>query len=136
MLKRFLDRPFTEDETLLLTGSMHTLTEESSLCEQNAAQAERDADKLMAAVYMSDHKRDTFELTVTRLLKNYAVVTMDNSVEGVLPYRNMKGDYSPDSERTVLISSRTGKAVYLGDKLTLRPCYTEAAQGYIEFEMA
>ncbi len=136
MLKRYFDKPFSEEEALLLTGSMHTLTEEASLCEQNAAQAERDADRLMAAVYMNNHRNNTFEMIVTRLLKNYAVVTMDNSIEGVLPYRNMNDSYAPDSDKTVLIGRRTGKAIYLGDRLILRPSYVEAAQGYIEFEMA
>ena len=134
MLKRFSDRPFTEEEKLVNTGNMHTLTEEASLCEQNAAQAERDAEKLMAAVYLSRNTNRIFSAVLTRILKRYAVVTLENSFEGVLPYRNMYGDYSPDLDGTVLVDGHTGNAVYLGDRLLVRPSYTDISQAYVEFE--
>ncbi|MCR4620692.1 MAG: VacB/RNase II family 3'-5' exoribonuclease [Clostridiales bacterium] len=135
MLKRFFVRPFTEEEKLRFTGNMHTLTEEASQCEQNAAQAERDADAFMEALYLNDHKRDTFSATITRILKHNAVVKLDNCSEGVLPYRNMTGGYSPDIDGTVLVSKNTNRPLYLGDRVTVRTSYADPAMGYVEFEM-
>jgi ribonuclease R len=124
-----------EEEALKLTQSMHTLTEEASLNEEQAAQCEREADKMMCAAFLSRNRSKELTATVTRFVKKGAFVALENSCEGLIPFKNMDDVYSVDDQNVFMIGKRTRRVIRLGDMVLVKCTQADIATGQIEFRL-
>ncbi len=135
MLRLQMKTKIGEEEALKLTQSMHTLTEEASLNEEQAAQCEREADKMMCAAFLSRNRSKELTATVTRFVKKGAFVALENSCEGLIPFKNMDDVYSVDDQNVFMIGKRTRRVIRLGDMVLVKCTQADIATGQIEFRL-
>ena len=135
MLRLQANTRLTAEDDLRLTASMHTLTDEASENEEEAAQCEREADKLMCAAYMKRNKSKVFAAAVTRFIKKGACVTLENCCEGIIPFRNMDDVYGLDETHVFMMGRSTRRIVRLGDTVYVKCTDADISCGEVEFEL-
>ena len=133
MLRLQMNTSIGEEEALMLTRSMHTLTEEASLNEEQAAQCEREADRMMCAAYLSRNLGRELKATVTRFVKKGAYAALENACEGLILFKNMDDIYSVDDQNVFMIGKRTRRVIRLGDTVKVKCSLAEISTGTIEF---
>ncbi len=117
-------------------GSMAELAESCSVQEFAATSAEREADDLLKAVYMSRHIGETYNGVVSGVTAWGAYVTLPNTVEGLLHVATLNDYFEYDEKRGALVGAHTGKAIRLGDSLRVKVVRADAARREVDFEMA
>ena len=135
MLHMQLTQTIGEEKAIALTASMHMLTDEASQNEEQAAQCEREADKLMCAAYMNRHKQATYRGAITRFVKKGAFVSLDNGCDGFIAYRNMDDIYSMDESGTFICGKRTRRMIHLGQSVSVKCIEADIATSDIEFKL-
>lgn len=117
----------------------------SSTREREAMVIERDADDiarcflLERALYESGDRRATFTGEVVGLIGAGAFLVFGDGrqFEGMLPVRRLSGDwYELNEEGTVLVGTRNGGAIRLGDELEVRVGRIDAARGRVDLALA
>ena len=93
MLKLQLSGGMERKAHELWEGRMPELARQCSDTEQRATQAERDADDLMCAYYMSGHIGECFEGVVSGVTAWGAYVALENTVEGLVHVKDMDDYY-------------------------------------------
>jgi ribonuclease R len=118
-----------------------------SATERDAAALEREADDvcfafLVERVLSERGWEAEFEGEVGGVIEAGAFVSFDPDAggaacEGMLPVRRMRGDwYELNEERTALVGRESGRALRLGDPLTVRIRSIDAPRGRIDLELA
>lgn len=120
MLKLQLSGGMERKAHELWEGRMPELARQCSDTEQRAAQAERDADDLMCACYMSDHIGECFEGVVSGVTAWGAYVALENTVEGLVHVKDMDDYYQFNEQQYCLVGERTKKVIRLGDRVRVR----------------
>ena len=135
MLRLQMNETIGEERALSLTQSMHTLTDEASLNEEQAALCEREADKLMCAAYLAKNKQKSYCATVTRFVRKGAFVSLDNGCDGFVAFRDMDDMYSLDESGIFIAGKRTRRMIHLGDTVRVRCLEADIDTGTIEFHL-
>ena len=135
MLRMQMNETISEERALHLTQSMHTLTDEASLNEEQAVQCEREADKLMCAAFLSRNKQQSFKATVTRFVSKGAFVSLDNGCDGFIAYRDMDDLYAQDESGTFIMGKRTHRMIHLGGTVKVKCIEADIDTGSIEFKL-
>jgi ribonuclease R len=114
--------------------------------EREAAVAERDADDICAAFLLERELFDSgweaeFEAEVSGVIGAGAFVRFGGSLgdvyEGFVPARRLRGErFELNATQTALVGTKTGRAVRLGDPLTVRVERIEAPRGRVDLEPA
>ena len=114
---------------------VHALALQCSDRENAAAQAEREADRMLMAAYMARHIGRRFDARVSRIGKGAIFVALPNTIEGALPAYYMRERYVIDEQRRSAAFIHTGRVISLGD--TVRVCVENAipATGEVEFSL-
>ena len=120
MLKLQLSGGMERKAHELWEGRMPELARQCSDTEQRATQAERDADDLMCAYYMSGHIGECFEGVVSGVTAWGAYVALENTVEGLVHVKDMDDYYEFNEAQYCLIGERTRKVIRLGDRVRVR----------------
>ena len=116
-----------------LRGSAQAAAAQASERERNAMEAEREADRMMMARYMSGHIGETFDATVTGVVEWGFFATLDNTVEGLVHVRTLE-DYFTFNERSqCLIGERTGVRYRIGQKVRVRVESVDTQMDQINF---
>lgn len=114
-LKLYLDGKQSEDWDFVKAAA-----KQSSKCEQNAENTERDADDLMKTVYMSRFVGEEFSAAVSGVASFGLFAELENGVEGIIRAEDMKSDfYEYDEANFRLTGKRTGESYTLGDKISV-----------------
>jgi len=117
----------------------------SSTREREAMVIERDADDiarcflLERALYEGGDRGATFTGEVVGLIGAGAFLVFGEGrqFEGLLPVRRLSGDwYELNEEGTVLVGTRNGGAIRLGDELEVRVGRIDAARGRVDLGLA
>lgn len=96
------------------------LAESLSEAEHRAEQMERDVDKMKKAEYMANHIGERYEGVVSGVTSWGMYVTLESTVEGMIPLRLMKDDrYNYVDETHELVGERLNKHFTLGDKVDI-----------------
>ena len=74
----------------------------SSLCEQRATKAEREADDMKKAEYMESKIGEEYDGIVSSITKFGIFVELDNTVEGLVRYEKMEDDFYVFDENRIL----------------------------------
>ncbi len=117
-------------------GSMAELAESCSAQEFSATSAEREADDLLKAVYMSSHIGETYDGVVSGVTAWGAYVTLPNTVEGLLHVATLNDYFEFDEKRGALVGAHTGKTIRLGDSLRVKVARADAVRREVDFELA
>ena len=135
MLRMQMETSISEEKAYKLTQSMHTLTDEASENEEQAALCEREADKMMCAAYLHRNKNKIYAAVVTRFMKKGAFVALDNGCDGFIAYRDMDDMYSMDETGTFICGKRTHRMIHLGDRVSVKCIEADIDTGSIEFRL-
>lgn len=133
MLKRLLDG--RAENSAAMEARVAEIARDSSLREQESVRAERAADDVMKAAYMSHQIGRKFSGVVTGVTAWGVYVTLENSVEGLIHVSDLDDYYDYDGERQVLFS-QTGGTFRLGMKLRVRVTGAIIERGEVNFELA
>lgn len=111
------------------------VSEHSSDMERVAMQAERDSVDQKAAEYLSEHLGMTFKGVISGFNPAGFYVQLDNTVEGMVPFRSLDGYYEYLEERLCAVNQRSGTQLHLGDAVEVQVAQVDTIRRRIDFEM-
>ena len=114
------------------------LCQHSSDMEQIAANAERESIKYKMVEFMGQYVGQEFDAHISGI-QSYGLYCEidDNHCEGLLPIRDLAGDYYEfDEKRFCLVGRRTHKVYNLGDPIRIRVAATNLERRQIDFAPA
>ncbi|WP_455088882.1 ribonuclease R [Peptoanaerobacter stomatis] len=134
IIKEYLDGKIDERRAKYLDGVVAKASEQSSLMEQMADDAERQVDDLRKAQYMTKFVGDTFEGVISSVTNFGIFVRLDNTVEGLVRFVEMTDDrYEFDETNYAVIGKSTGKKYTLGDKIKVKVVRTSEEFREVDF---
>ena len=133
MLKFLLDGDLEQRETWV--KRMGELANDCSLREQAAVKAERDANDIMKAAYMSHQIGRKFYGVISGVTSWGLYVTLPNTVEGLVHIAELDDYYDYDAKRQTLIGVTTGYILKLGGQVRVRVDRVDVERGEINFEL-
>lgn len=90
----------------------------SSMCEQRATKAEREADDMKMAEYMEGKIGVEYDGIISSVTKFGVFIELPNTIEGLARYEKMEDDYYIfDENRKVAIGEQTSRTYKIGDKV-------------------
>lgn len=107
----------------------------SSDMERLAMQAERDSVDQKAAEYLSEHLGSVFTGLISGFNPAGFFVRLENSVEGMVPFRSLEGYYEYLEDRLCAVSHQTGRQLHLGDPVTVQVARADIQNRRIDFEL-
>ncbi|HEX7300180.1 MAG TPA: RNB domain-containing ribonuclease, partial [Solirubrobacteraceae bacterium] len=113
----------------------------TSARERDAMLIERDADDVARCFLLERDLYDggwdaVYEGEVTGLIGAGAFVTFGDGYQGMLPVRRLRGDWwELNEEGTVLVGTRTGGAIRLGDPVTVAVRSVDAPRGRVDLDL-
>ena len=111
--------------------------EHCSDMEQTAAQAERASIKYKQVEYMSDHLGETFQGTISGVTEFGLYVEIDeNKCEGMIPLRDLEGDYYDFDEKNYCLRGRRYHHQYnLGDSVKVEVSRADLYRKQLDFKL-
>lgn len=110
----------------------------SSQMEQNAMQAERDANKLMQAQFLSKHIGREYEGIISGIVSHgFFVELVDFPAEGMVRFKDITDDYYDYNEKKhYAIGRRKGKIYKAGNKIKVTVISSDTETRKIDFAIA
>jgi ribonuclease R len=123
--------PYSNDE-------LEALTDQASLAERRASEAERELVEWKKAKFMQDHVGDEFDGMVISVTRFGFFVELDRLfVEGLVALESLHGDrYLFQENQRKLIGERTRRAISIGDPVRVRLDRVDAVEGRLHFSLA
>lgn len=116
-------------------GRNQEFAEHASIQERNCADAEYACLDMKKAEYMLDHIGDSFKGLITSITRFGIFVQLENTIEGLILARNMKGDYYQFNEdRSEMVGQRNGLRYYVGQDVEVRVLGADKQKRTIDFE--
>lgn len=116
IIKETLNGKLSEARIEKLKGIVEAASLQSSEKERLAEQAERDADDMKKAEYMSKFVGESFDGVISSVTSFGFFVELDNTCEGLVRVANLTDDYYYFDELNLcLIGERTKKRIHIGD---------------------
>lgn len=112
---------------------MPALAAQCSALEYAATQAEREADDLMRAHYMSDHIGEEFDGIVSGVTAWGFYVALPNTVEGLVHVSTLRDHYTLNETQFCLVGEHKRKLIRLGDKMRVRVDRVDLSASQINF---
>jgi ribonuclease R len=110
------------------------VAKQTSATERRAEEAERETDKMKMAEYMSEHKDEVFEGTVSGVTGWGFYVQLPNTVEGLVHVNSLLDDYYDfDEENHQLTGRDFNRTFRLGDKVKVMVADTDIMNKTIDF---
>lgn len=109
--------------------------------ERDAMLIERDADDVARCFLLEKDMYEggwdtVYEGEVTGLIGAGAFVSFGDGFQGLLPVRRLRGDWWELNEQgTILIGTRTGGAIRLGDAVTIAVTSVDAPRGRVDLDL-
>ena len=111
--------------------------ESSSIAEQKAQEAEREAVSAKKAEFMSAHIGEKFSGVVSSVTSFGMFVELSNMVEGLVTMSELTDDYYEFDERKLsLVGVRKGRTFSLGDYVTVTVLRADKETGEIDFALS
>lgn len=114
---------------------MAELAEHCSQREFAATLAEREADDLLKAFYMSHHIGEEYEGIVSGVTSWGFYVTLPNTVEGLVHIASLDDYYQYDERRSMLVGSRSNRVIRLGDSVRIKVARADKVRREVDFEL-
>ena len=108
----------------------------SSEREKIATKTEREADKIKKAEYMEKHIGEEYEGVVSSITSFGMFVELENTVEGLVGFRDMGNEYYIyDEDRKILIGENTKRTYKIGDIVKIRVKDANKMLRQVDFEI-
>lgn len=104
----------------LTDNKLAYLANQASVTERNAASCEIETKKMKMAEYMQQHIGEQYQGLITYINKCGFYVELPNLIEGFVDINSLpEHDYVYDESKFALVSRRTGKKYFLGDRVNV-----------------
>lgn len=118
IMKEVLENKFTEKRWNHYDNILDAVALNISKTERLAIECERDIDELKKCEYMRPHLGESFTGTISGLTNFGIFVELPNTIEGMIPLRDLKDDYYAFDETRYQVIGKNGKRVFnFGQKL-------------------
>lgn len=112
-------------------------SEQSSLMERKAVEAEREVEKLKKAEYISYHIGEVFDGVISGVTGFGIYVQLENTIEGLVRIDELRDDYYDyHKEKYALVGRRTDRIYKLGDEISIVVDYVDIDRREINFLIA
>ena len=137
LLKKYLVEKDMSMQTIkYLENSLVELCEHSSQREVASINAERDVLDMKMAEYMESHIGEEYDGIISSVTNFGMFVELPNLIEGLVPIKNIKGDfYNYVPEQLALIGKSTKKTYRVGDKIRVKCTAASKITSMIDFEI-
>ena len=134
ILKESLEGAIPEKRLSSLSAFTEKASQLSSDAEVKAMEAEREVEDMKKAEFMANFIGEDFEGTVSSVTNFGIFVELDNTIEGLIRYADMDGDYFEyDPETLTAYGRNSGKTFKIGQKLTVAVIASNPLTGEIDF---
>ncbi len=134
ILKESLDGALSEKRFSTLKAFTEKASQLSSDAEIKAMEAEREVEDIKKAEFMANFIGEDFEGTVSSVTNFGFFVELDNTVEGLVRYADISGDYFEyDPETLTCFGRNSGKTFKIGQKVTVAVVASNPLTGDIDF---
>lgn len=116
-------------------AEVETVALHSSDMERLAMQAERDSVDQKAAEYLSEHLGLAFPGLISGFNPAGFFVRLENTVEGMVPFRTLDGYYVYQEDRLCAVNQQTGRQLHLGDLVTVQVARVDTVGRRIDFAL-
>ena len=125
-----------EEKLQDLTAKSNKYAESSSDCEKTATKAEREAEDIKKAEFMESKIGEEFDGIVSSVTSFGIFVELENTVEGLIRFENMGGEYFIYDETQKKLVGENSKKVYkIGDKVHIRVIEANKELRKVAFEL-
>lgn len=132
ILKHMLHGDLSPNRLKVLESFVSEASEQSSITERVADEAERAVDDLKKAEYMSERIGEVFEGKISSVLESGIFVELENTIEGFVYVENLPDDhYIFDQTRYMLVGKRNRFS--LGEKVTIKVDSVDMNTRHIDF---
>jgi len=108
----------------------------SSEREKLATKVERDSIDIKKAEYMQDKIGEQHPGVISSITPFGMFVELENTIEGLIRFENMEGDYYYyNEERKILVGEKTKKTFKIGDELMIEVVNADKESRRIDFKM-
>ena len=112
-------------------------SEQSSIAERKAVEAEREVEKLKKAEYISYHVGEIFDGVISGVTGFGIYVQLENTIEGLVRIDELRDDYYDyHKEKYALEGRRTGNVYRLGDEVRVILDHVDLEKHEIDFMIA
>ena len=123
-------------EESVTLDELQTLGAHLSRSERRAMEAERNALSRFTALLMSEHIGSTFAGAITGVQKFGVFVRLDETMaEGLVPARTLREPLTYDPARQVLLGRLSGRALALGDRVSVELTEADVLTGQLTFRL-
>ncbi len=131
IIKNFIKTNKSEKD---LKDFVFEASEQSSLKEKSAEEAERDVDDLKRAQLMKKHIGEIFTGIISGVTNFGIFVELDNTVEGLIKIENLPQDYYLFYEKTLKLKGQK-RTFSIGDRVDVKVVSSNVYERKIEFEL-
>lgn len=132
ILKYLLHGQLSPNKLKVLESFVAEASEQSSITERTADEAERAVDDLKKAEYMSERIGEIYEGKISSVLESGIFVELENTIEGFVYVENLPDDhYIFDQTRYMLVGKRN--RFTLGEKVTIKVDSVDMNTRHIDF---
>lgn len=136
IIKEQINGKLTHKRIEALKAIVANVSEQASLRERAADEAERDVDDLKKAEYMADKIGEEFIGVVSSVTSFGMFIELDNTIEGLIRLTNLEDDYYIfDSEKYTLTGEHRKKVYKIGDTLKIKVSRASAELKEIDFAL-
>lgn len=136
IIKENLHGNLDEDRKNHYNNILDSVAKDTSRCERNAENCERDLVKFKHVEYMQERIGQAFEGVISGLSGRGIFVELPNTVEGIVSMANLKDDYYVfDSKSYVIAGEKKHKTYSLGQKVYVLVVDTDKTDKAIEFSI-
>ena len=125
-----------EEKLQDFTAKANKYAETSSDCEKVATKAEREAEDIKKAEFMENKIGEEFDGIISSVTSFGMFVELENTVEGLIRFENMGGEYFNYDETFKKLIGENSKKVYkIGDKVHIRVIEANKELRKVAFEL-
>jgi ribonuclease R len=136
IIKENLKGRLTPNRQEYLEGVLPDIADHTSMTERRAEEAEREVEDMKKAQYMSDKIGEKYEGIISSLTNFGIFVQLENTIEGLVHFRNMLDDYYNFYEDNYyIIGERTGRIYRLGDVVKVEVVGADPLRRNIDFNL-
>ena len=135
ILKLMLRGQLTANKLKVLESFVQEASEQASLTERLADDAERAVDDLKKSEYMSERIGEIYEGKISGVIESGIFVELDNTIEGFIYVENLPDDhYIYDQTRYMMVGKKNRFS--LGEKVTIKVDSVDVTTRHIDFVLA
>ena len=132
IIKSYLHQKHLKDHFAKLVGEVAF---HSSEMERNSAEAERTSVDYKCAQYMKEHIGEEYDGMVSGACNAGIFVQLENTVEGMVPFADMRGEYFVFDEQRLEARGSRGSVYRIGKKVKIRVTRVDPLTHHIDFEI-